>query len=236
MRSPQPLLVPLLILTLTGAAMLAIHVQIRRRSTHPNFRGHVHRAIAIGMVILVAGLVLLFIYPLLSEWDYYPLVTPLVLAVGGAVTGYGLSTLRFLDKQAERSPAKSGTPPLGIVVMVWAAVGSCLFWATATIAQWSGTGLAQDQARHLDELPSVIVDTQERLFLPTEMQVTEKALPVEDGQAFRYRYWGLRLLIFGDDQMFLVPNVWNSRDTTVVLPLDGSTRVQFQFRNISPSD
>ncbi len=104
----------------------------------------------------------------------------------------------------------------------------------ATIAQWSGLGQAQEQARHLDELPSVIVDTQERLFLPSEMRVTETRLPAEEGQTFRYRYWGLRLLIFGDNLMFLVPDTWDKRDNTLVVPFDDSTRVQFQFRNLSP--
>jgi hypothetical protein len=34
--------------------------------------------------------------------------------------------------------------------------------------------------------------------------------------------------------MFLVPNTWNPHDTTLVLPIDSSTRLQFQFRNLAP--
>ena len=37
--------------------------------------------------------------------------------------------------------------------------------ATATVAQWSGRGLARNLALHLDRLPRVILDTKERLFL-----------------------------------------------------------------------
>ncbi len=236
MRSPQPLLVPLLILTLSGAALLALHTHTRRHSLHPQFRGRVRRAIVLGLVVLGTGLLLLFAYPLLSGWVYYPLVTPLVLALGGAVTGYGLSTLRFLDGRADSAAKTVGSAHLGVIVLMWAAVASCLFWATATIAEWSGLGLAQEQARNLEELPSVIVDTKERLFLPSEMCVSEMPLPSAEGQEYRYRYWGLRLLIFGDDLMFLVPNTWDSRDNTLVLPFDSSTRVQFQFRNLSPWD
>ena len=184
----------------------------------------------VGLIILGAGIILLFAYPLLSGWPYYPLVTPLVLAIGGAVSAYGLGTLRFV---ARRDKTGSG-PRVGVVVLLWAATAACVFWATATIAQWSGLGLAQQQARHLDTLPSVIVDTQDRLFLPAESHVTEIALPDTESQKFHYRYTGLRLLNVGGDHMFLVPNTWNPHDTTLVLPVDSSTRLQFQFRNLAP--
>jgi hypothetical protein len=229
-RSPQPLLVPLLVLALVGAALVAVHAIIRRRSRRPGFVGAVRRAVMVGLIILGAGIILLFAYPLLSGWPYYPLVTPLVLAIGGAVSAYGLGTLRFV---ARRDKTGSG-PRVGVVVLLWAATAACVFWATATIAQWSGLGLAQQQARHLDTLPSVIVDTQDRLFLPAESHVTEIALPDTESQKFHYRYTGLRLLIVGSDHMFLVPNTWNPHDTTLVLPVDSSTRLQFQFRNLAP--
>jgi len=34
--------------------------------------------------------------------------------------------------------------------------------------------------------------------------------------------------------MFLVPETWNASNSTVVVPLDGSVRVQFQFQNDPP--
>jgi hypothetical protein len=34
--------------------------------------------------------------------------------------------------------------------------------------------------------------------------------------------------------MFLIPNAWDNHNTTLVLPLDGSIRLQFQFRNLEP--
>jgi hypothetical protein len=234
MRSPQPLLVPLLVLALLGAALIAVHSQIRRRAERPGFRRAVGRSIVVGLIILGVGLALLFAYPLLGGWEYYPLVTPLILAVGGTVVAYGLATLRFL---ARRHPATAPTerpPRIGVIVLLWAAVAACVFWATATIAQWSGLGLAEQQAQHLTSLPSVIVDTQERLFLPSQAKVSEIALPATAGSRYHFRYFGLRLLIVGDDKMFLVPNAWNSHDTTLVVPLDNSTRVQFQFRNETP--
>lgn len=226
MRSPQPLLVPLLVIALLGAALLALHSFIRRRSNRPGFGAAVKGSIVVGLAILVAGLVLLFAYPLLKGWPYYPLVTPLVLATGAALSAYGLSTLRFLARERRSArPAQAG-----VVLLLWAAVVACVFWATATVAQWSGRGLAQQQALDPGNLPSVIVDTQERLFLPEEAHVSETALPVAEADSFRFRYWGLRLLIVGDDRIFLIPNAWDSHDTTLVLPIDDSVRLQFQFR------
>ena len=235
MRSPQPLLVPLLVLALLGAALTAAHTRIRRGSDKPQFRSAVQRWIVVGLALVGVGVVMLFAYPLMADWDYYPLVTPLVLGMGGALTAYGLGTLRFVDARAESTPATGhATPRLAVICLVWAAVAACLFWVTATIAQWSGLGLARHQAQNLDDLPSVIVDTQERLYLPQAAGVTENALPASDDAAYHFRYWGLRLLIVGDGQLFLVPNEWNSSNTTLVLPFDDSVRIQFQFRNLAP--
>jgi hypothetical protein len=120
-------------------------------------------------------------------------------------------------------------------VLVWVAVAAALFWATATIAGWSGRGLAKEQARELDRLPSVILDTREPLFLAPGMDVVETRLePAADGQVYRYRYWHLRLLVEGKDVMFLVPNTWRAGNTTLLVPVDGSVRVRFQFRNDPP--
>ncbi|TFB86634.1 hypothetical protein E3O11_04385 [Cryobacterium levicorallinum] len=230
MRSPQPLMLPLLVFALVGAALIAWHAQIRRRSSRAGCAAAVRRGVVVGLVILVIGVVALLASPLLAGWGYYPLVTPLVLALGGAIAAYSLGTVRFLARTA----GASHRPPPGVVVLLWAAVAACVFWATATVAQWSGLGLAQQQARRPDNLPSVIVDTEERLFLPDEERVNEIELPASADETFRFRYWGLRLLIVGGDRMFLIPNAWDNHNTTLVLPLDGSVRLQFQFRNLEP--
>ena len=221
MRSPQPLLVPLLVFALLGAGLVAVHAAVMRRSDRPGFGRRMRRVAVTGLIVLAVGVVLLLLYPLAGGWPYYPLVTPLVIAVGGGSAAYALAAVR-------------PRPRLALIVLLWLAVAAALFWATATIAQWSGRGIAQAQARDLGRLPSVIIDTQQRLFLPTEAGVDELELPDSAEEKFRYRYWGLRLLIVGDDRMFLVPDEWGNRDTTLVVPLDGSSRVQFQFRNDAP--
>jgi hypothetical protein len=236
MRSPQPLLVPMLVLTLLSAALVAGHTAVRRRmNDSARYRQWFRRGVEVGLVLVAIGVVLLFVYPLISEWDYYPLVTPSIFAVGGALAGYGLTMLRRLPP----APADSGMVQIQtsrlVIVLIWVAVAAGVFWATATVAQWSGRGLGQEQARHLHDLPSVILDTQERLFLPSGSGVREHALnQSSEQQEFHYRYWKLRLLIQGDDAMFLVPDTWSAGNTTLMVPLDGNVRVQFQFRNLAP--
>jgi hypothetical protein len=79
----------------------------------------------------------------------------------------------------------------------------------------------------------VILDTKERLHLHSP-GVEESALPPAAGQTFNYRYRGMRLLIVGENRLFLVPQQWDASDTALIVPLDESIRVQFQFQNDPP--
>ena len=82
-------------------------------------------------------------------------------------------------------------------------------------------------------MPRVIVDTKERLHLRNPV-VQETALEMGPGQTFRYRYRRLRVLIVGRDRIFLVPEQWSASNSTLVMPLDGSVRLQFQFQSQQP--
>ena len=213
MRSPGPLLVPLLVLVLLVAAALAVNPWRAPRLTR-----HASAARRGGLGLQVAGLVLLLAYAMAGEWTYYPLVTPALMALGGTVTAYVLG-LRGSSVRLR--------------VALWITVAAAVFWANATLAQWSGTGLAQEQAGHLEDLPRVVVDTRERLYLRSP-DITETALPLEDGQTFRYRYRGLRLLVQNGDRMFLVPCSeqvspcpHRGGSATLVVRWNDSTRVQF---------
>ena len=253
MRSPQPLLVPLLVLTLLGAGLMAAHIAVRRRimAAVPLRAGalrHTARAVMIaGLVALVAGVLLLFIHTATGALVVYNLVTPLLFALGAGLVAYA-SRMRSLlgDKRGtvpdaadggDRTPPASAAGPLlqrrAATILIYVVVAAGVFWATATVAQWSGRGQAQNAARHLDRLPRIILDTKERLFL-RDPGVEETALPPARGQTFHYRYRRLRLLIVGHDRMFLVPEVWSASNSTLVVPLDGSVRLQFQFQNQPP--
>jgi hypothetical protein len=210
--------VPLLVLTLGGSMLLMLHKLIHRH--RERLASYTAGAVIAGCLILAIGLALVFGYALVRDWPPYGLVTPLVIAIGATIASYALR-LRGV-------PVRGATK-----VAVFAVVATCLFWATATVAQWTGRGVAKNTARHLDRLPVVILDTKERLFLRSP-GIEETTLPASSGQVFHYRYRHLRLLIEGKDRMFLVPDAWSASDSTLLIPLDGDMRVQFQFVNDPP--
>jgi hypothetical protein len=269
-RSPQTLLVPLLVLTLVGAGFLTVNAAVRGRivsavdhapdeatnaakpgASHvERIRNRVQRSRVLGLAVLVAGVVLLFSYAYIGDWAPYALVTPLLIALGAALIAYTSHLLSLLQRlQAQQAPAaakdagRARVTPVRVdspavarrtaAVLIYVVLAASIFWATATTAQWSGRGLALYDAEHFDTMPSVILDTKERLFL-RDPGIEETVLPPSDGQTFHYRYRGLRLLIEGQNRMFLVPDQWSASDSTLVLPLDGSVRVQFQFQNQPP--
>jgi hypothetical protein len=269
MRSPQTLLVPLLVLTLAGAGFLTLNAAVRGRiaaaaapaggaagaaqpaaSPAPHaehIRRMVQRSRIFGLALITAGVVLLFTFTYVRGWQFYGLVTPLLIAFGAALIAYTSHLLNLLQRLRGQPPAAAkGAGPLRTAhadnsvlarrtasILIYFVIAASIFWATATVAQWSGRGLAQYQAAHFNDLPSVILDTKERLFL-TDPGIGEATLPPSEGQTFHYRYWGLRLLIEGQDRMFLVPDRWSASDLTLIVPLNDSVRVQFQFVNQQP--
>ncbi len=230
MRSPQVLLVPLLAIALGAIGLLLAHVHLRRHG--PSARA-VARALVLALLVLTAGLVLLFAFPWVGRWILYPLVAPTLIGAGTGALAYVLwmpTAPPWLRRSADRRArwARPAVTALALVV-----VATTMFWATATLAEWSGRGNARQTARHLDELPAVILDTSQRLFL-TDGIVEETALPAEGPEDLRFRYRGLRLLIQGEGQLFLVPDRWSPSNSTLVVPLDGSVRVQFRFVDQAP--
>ena len=221
MRSPQPLLTPMLVLVLGGVAVVALHHWVRRQSTEPWFGRLVTIVLGVGLVLLAAGTVLLASFSFVGGWAYYALVTPVLLGGGAALVAYAL---RLRGGHLEPR-----------IVLLWVGVAACVIWATATTAQWTGRGLAMEQARNLRSLPSVVLDTRERLHVPATAGVEEVVRPDAGEDEYRFRYWRLRLLIQGDDRMFLVPDTWSPGGTTILVRLDDDVRVQFQFRNSPPS-
>ncbi|GAA3383287.1 hypothetical protein [Cryptosporangium minutisporangium] len=256
MRSPQPLLVPLLTLTLLGAGGLLVHLLLHRRVlavlASPSVsdvvrtrRAHQARritraAITLGAFLLTSGIALLFAYETLQEWPAYALVTPALLICGASLVAYAW---RFADLITAAAPASEAPAPVdadpapglrrSARFLVYLLLVTAIFWATATVAQLTGRGLAREVAADPERLPRVILDTRERLYLRNGI-VEETQLPNAEHQEFRYRYRRLRLLVIGEDRMLLVPDVWSASNSTIIVPIDESMRMQFQFQNDAP--
>jgi hypothetical protein len=252
MRSPQALLTPLLAFTLLGAGLLSLHIAVRKAISvsvgrSSRLAGRIsmaaRAAMIAGVALIGAGVVLLLAFGVLRYWPLYNLVAPLAFTTGAGLAVYTWRVSDLLRNALAQSgegesPGASadGTvfPRRAVGVFLYILLAVSIFWATATVAQWSGRGEAQDLARHLDRLPRVMLDTKERLYLRSPGVEETILRPSSEGQTFHYRYRRLRLLIVGGDRMFLAPETWSASNSTLMIPMDDSVRVQFQFQNQPP--
>jgi len=224
MRAPQPLLVPTLVLLVVTAALAWGNGAARRRldaAPGRSARWWLVVLRTVGAVLVVVALALLLGYPLVGWWPAYPLVTPVLLGLGAGLLARGVTWARGTSR-SERT---------AVVLLVLVVVAS-VFWLTATLAQWSGTGQAKALARDFTMLPAVVVDTAEQIF-PGDPAIVETAFPPAQGQTYRYRYRGFRLLAEGGGRLFLVPERWSPSGSTFVFGFD-EARVRFRFVNDPP--
>jgi len=223
MRSPGALFVPLVIALILAAGLVVGHRLLRKRlkNADATVRTRVVAVIAwTGIGLILAGLVLALLWGVFGGWELAPLVTPLLLAVGAGLAAYAASTARAL---------RGGSEGRSVVVLLVVAMVAGAFWATATLAEWWGRGQARALAADLASLPAVVLDTQERMFPGNDAILFQELEPHEEGQMYRYRYHGLRLLVQGGGRLFLVPDQWSPDASTLVVPYDDSVRVRFRF-------
>ncbi|PFG41600.1 hypothetical protein ATJ88_0242 [Isoptericola jiangsuensis] len=232
MRSPGVLLVPMLVLLLGGAVLLVADGVVRRRLATADAAAYRRTARLLtggGAGVLVLGVVLVLAFPVAGDWVLFPLVAPLVLGCGAALAAYGLVLAGHVPTGdgEEALPARAADPVRTVEVLLVLTVVAALFWATATIAQWAGYTQASDLAADLTVLPAVVLDTEQRLQLGDDV-VAQTALRADDGDRFRFRYTGLRLLAEGDGTLFLVPERWTDDGSTLVVPVaDVRFRIPF---------
>ncbi|MCA5894190.1 hypothetical protein LEP48_12650 [Isoptericola sp. NEAU-Y5] len=234
MRSPQPLLVPMLLVLLVGVGLVLVDAALRRRlatAAGATARRWARGLVAAGTALLLLGVTLLLAYPALTGWALFPLVTPVVLGAGAALLAYGLAWARRHPRPG-RAAGTGPDPGRTAVVLLVLTVVAALFWATATVAEWSGTTRAKGLASNLTVLPAVVVDTTQRLH-GGDPAVEESVLPADASGVERYRYRGLRLLVEGEGVLYLVPQRWSDRGSTFVLDRE-DVRVRFRFVNDPP--
>ena len=195
-RSPQTLLVPLLVLTLASAGFLTLNAAVHKRITAAvttdasaiqaqrvrRIKHRAQRSRLLGLAAVAVGFIMLFAYPYMRDWPFYGLVTPILIGIGAGIVAYTSHTLNLLHRlqgQQKLCTSKESSPAWAVnnrtngsllarstaAVFVYVMIAASVFWATATVAQWSGRGLAEYAAIHFDALPSVILDTKEQLWL-----------------------------------------------------------------------
>jgi hypothetical protein len=166
----------------------------------------------------------------------YPGTTPFLLALGPVLIGYGFWILRLLQLRRSRLQGQDtwfATETAdrcfkSLVVCITAILVAGLFWATNTFAAAYGTGRGKLQADSLPDAPEVVLETADRLLdLPLGVAATETMLMPADGEIFRYRYRGLRLLVESGGRLFLVPSPWEvDGSMTLAIAFDDRSRVR----------
>jgi hypothetical protein len=214
LRSVAALYVPLGALLVLLLAMTWVHHTVSRRLAAGSSTTALRRW---GVVLMLLGAaafargVVGIIVPEVARTEPVA-VSPMSLALGTIAAAYGANLWRRTapDRGDLRATAWSRRATLAFTAGL---ITLSLFWATNSFAAAYGRGRAVEVASRLQEdRPRVTLDTTERLFVISpddSLGVEEAALPPEDGQRFRYRYTGLRLLVEAQGRMFLLPDRWN---------------------------
>jgi hypothetical protein len=228
LRSTDAIYVPLGVLGILALLALWAHAAIRSWAMGRRRRRVAEviapATIAFGLVAFARGVVGV-VDPL---WDDF-LVTPLCLATGVAMLGYGAHLrrkLRTSNAGDDRPADPSWFAPAHITLVVLLVVLS-LFWATEVYAKAFGRGKAQQIASAVTGRPAVTVYSSSRLHIDTPVVEEHDLGP---GYApYRFRYTGLRLLIRSGGKYFLLPSTWSPRNAvTVVLPDTDAVRLEFR--------
>jgi hypothetical protein len=124
------------------------------------------------------------------------------------------------------TPDRAGSGMWSLLVAALALLG--LLWAVALYAQHIGQRVALGVAGSIATRSEVVLYSTERVSIAgTGVAVT--ALPKEDSK-YRFRYTGLRMLIYANDRYFLLPANWQrGRDSVFVIEND-DVRVDVRAR------
>ncbi|MGH3941797.1 MAG: hypothetical protein ACRDTG_24850 [Pseudonocardiaceae bacterium] len=227
LRSVAALYVPIAALLAAGLAAYWLHnaasAALARGRRNKVLRRGGWLTIAAGAVLLIRAVVGI-VYPSIAR-NEFPGITPLSLGLGALLVAYGHHLVVRTSADQSSSPQRRTLERISWALVSGIAVLS-LFWLTNSFAGAYGRGQADADSRELTRRPNVTLDTKERLYLRYP-GVDETQLPPEDGQEFRYRYRGLRLLIESDARLFLIPERWREGGEVLVLPHDNEVRVQF---------
>ncbi|TQN42355.1 hypothetical protein FHU33_1753 [Blastococcus colisei] len=178
--------------------------------------------VVIGMAAFARG-VIGIVVPEVSSTEPVA-VSPLSLGLGVIAVAYGRYLLQRTATE-RRNSRETRWSRRAAVAFTAGLVTLSLFWATNSFAAAYGRGRAVYVAERLTNLPAVTLDTTERLFAGPKIEETSLS-PWEEGQRFRYRYHGFRLLLEAEGRMFLLPEQWEvGNGTTLVLQAGDDVRV-----------
>lgn len=173
---------------------------------------------ATGSLLLVIGVATLFGILVLT----YPLLAALGL-VAGAFAVESVGTLWL-------NPRSSRIALLVRRLLIAGMVVIASFWSCAIYAQNVGSRLAAGWAADLSRRPEVIIYSSQDLQLtgPGLAVLNVSSEKAEGG--YRYRYSGMRLLVYSNQRWFLLPQGWRPDGTTPTLIIADNDRIRVEVR------
>jgi hypothetical protein len=188
-------------------------------------RADPRRARQVCLAVLAAGLVLgAFGVAGLYGWSF-GLVSPLALASAGLLVEYGLLLLTRHGKPVGSVAQLVGSGVYLRRGLLAALVLTAVFWGVTTLAQRRGERNAELTELTLVLQPQAVVYSERDLHLPGPG--VGRTLLDGGENSYRFRYNGLRPLLYANDRWFLLPVHWrHDNGSTVIVLHDEPGRVR----------
>ncbi len=225
----------MLYLLVAAFLLVSTHAGVRRVVRYPEWARSARLAslvgIVVGAVLTVAGLWVVWHKGALDE---FKVERPWVLATGVILLGYGPWLLMEIDPEHRSNRVVPDVWRRHSSLLVVFVVVVCTFWSFSAYAAKIGGAESRDLVdRKLTDLPLVIVYSAKDLDLRADG--VESAQIGKPDAAYRWRYSGLRLLVFSNDKYFLLPAQWDHRtDVAIVLEDAETLRVEYQRKDAKP--
>ena len=209
LRSADAAFVPIAATLLIILMAIMLHGLVR----HAAMTDRGLNAVVLGAV---GGTILGLVLTLFAVWAMfdplpvatYYLVPPVILGLGPTLTAYSAWILRHVrapnEPKANRAIPAWERSGYAIAAMI-ALLG--IFWAASLYASALGRGRAETLAENLSSRPAVTVFSVKSLGIDA-LGVTATKI-TSASSAYKFRYSGLRLLIYSAGKYFLVNDGWS---------------------------
>jgi hypothetical protein len=142
-----------------------------------------------------------------------PMASAILLAISGAIL-----IIAYRVGRVVKPPSGS----LYVVFFGFSLIVVALFWAASIYAADMGEEAAKRIAAGELGRPEVVIFSKSNLMLPGS---EDTGYPSRDPENWSYKYRGYTLLTYSNERWFLIMADWSPKSPTVVLPDDGSVRV-----------